>query len=143
MQDRIADRFPFEPFDTERMQVLIGRVEGASLPEFGTELRRYASVENECADQLLGTPAVLDEIQSQIIQKFRVGRSLAEDAEVIGRCDDSSAEEVVPDPVDVDPGNESPLFRADELLCEFQTTTAGIVRKLRWSGASLGDCDAA
>ena len=53
-------------------------------------------------DQLLHVPAGLAEFHGQPVEQFRVRRRRGLRAEVVGRLEESGAEELLPEPIDGD-----------------------------------------
>ena len=80
--------------------------------------------EDHFADEAFDGPAVFLEVHGEVVEKLGMGRALTGLAEVVDRANDSTSEEVVPDPVDHDSRGQR-VFFAGEPACQLEPTAGG------------------
>ena len=101
-EDRVADRFGFEPAQGHAPEQSVLPVDGLAR---GVEPARLAigRRQQDQPMQRLEPPAVRDIPRGQPVEQLRVRGRAAVEAEIAGRGDDPLAEVVVPEAVDHDP----------------------------------------
>ena len=104
-QHRIAQRLELQPLPVHPPEKLVRRVARARLGTVGARLL-ISSGKDDLANQPLGRPAVRHQRVGQPVQQLGMRRSRGSRAEVAGRGDQATAQQVPPHPVDPDSSRE-------------------------------------